>query len=155
MISNPDTAQWHIDFQFGYDGSTDVNAQGVGTVGKGTVQDLDTANVKFVGSYVNSTDNAWSCSDGSTGHAVRTVTSTRPIDATPKTDWQGNVLGWTLNGFSTTDPGTVVGSGPRFATGECPAGSSFTGLLAPAITHVNYVKVTDGTITLDLPVSAS
>jgi hypothetical protein len=83
------------------------------------------------------------------------VTSTRPIDATPKTDWQGHVLGWTLNGFSTTDFGTVVGSGPRFASGECPAGSSFTGLLAPAITHVNYVKVTDGTTTLDLPVSAS
>ena len=155
VIANPNTAQWHIDFQFGYDGSTDVNAQGVGTVGKATVQDMDTANLKFVGGYVNSTDNAWSCSDGSTGHAVRTVTSTRPIDATPKTDWRGNVLGWTLNGFSTTDFGTVVGSGPRFASGECPAGSSFTGLLAPAITHVNYVKVTDGTTTLDLPVSAS
>jgi hypothetical protein len=155
VIANPDTAQWHIDFQFGYDGSTSVNAQGVGTVGKATVQDMDTAKLTFVGGYVNSTDNAWSCSDGSTGHAVRTVTSTRPIDATPKTDWQGNVLGWTLNGFSTTDPGTVVGAGPRFATGECPAGSSFTGLLAPAITHVNYVKVTDGTTTLDLPVSAS
>ena len=51
--------------------------------------------------------------------------------------------------------GTVVGSGPRFASGECPAGSSFTGLLTPAITHVNYVKVTDGTITRDLQVSAS
>ncbi len=155
VIANPDTAQWHIDFQFAYDGSTAVNAQGVGTVGKGTVQDMNTATIKFVGGYVNSTDNAWSCSDGSTGHAVRTVTSTRPIDATPKTDWHGNVLGWSLNGFSTTDSGTVVGSGPRFATLECPAGSSFTGLLTPAITHVNYVKVTDGTTTLDLPVSAA
>src|SRR4029079_7388076 len=134
VVANPNTAQWHIDFQFGYDGSTSVNAQGVGMVGKSTVQDMDTAKLTFGGGYVNSTDNAWSCSDGSTGHAVRTVTSTRPIDATPKTDWQGNVLGWTLNGFSTTDPGTVVGDGPRFATGECPAGSSFTGLLAPAIT---------------------
>ena len=119
------------------------------------MQDLNIANLKFVGGYVNSTDNAWSCSDGSTGHAVRTVTSTRPIDATPKTDWKGNVLGWTLNGFSATDAGTVVGDGPRYATGECPAGSFLTGLLAPAITHVNYVKVTDGTTTLDLPVSAS
>ena len=155
VIANPDTAQWHIDFQFAFGGSTAVNAQGVGTVGKGTVQDMDTANIKFVGGYVNSTDNAWSCSDGSTGHAVRTVTSTRPIDATPKTDWHGNLLGWTLNGFSTTDSGTVVGTGPRFATLECPAGSSFTGLLTPAITHVDYVKVTDGTNTLDLPVSAS
>jgi hypothetical protein len=154
-IANPDTAQWHIDFQFAYDGSTAVNAQGVGTVGTGTVGDMNTANIQFVGGYVNSTDNAWSCSDGTTGHAVRTVTSTRPIEATPKTDWHGNVLGWSLNGFSTTDSGTVVGSGPRFATGECPAGSSFTGLLTPAITHVNYVKVTDGTITLDLPVSAA
>lgn len=154
-IANPDTAQWHIDFQFAYDGSTAVNAQGVGTVGTGTVGDLDTANIQFVGGYVNSTDNAWSCSDGSIGHAVRTVTSTRPIVATPKTDWRGTVLGWNLNGFSTTDYGTVAGSGPRFASGECPAGSSFTGLLAPAITHVDYVKVTDGTATLDLPVSAA
>jgi hypothetical protein len=155
VIANPDTAQWHIDFQFAYDGSTAVNAQGVGTVGTGTVQGMNTANIKFVGGYVNSTDNAWSCSDGSTGHAVRTVTSTRPIDANPKTDWQGKVLGWTLNGFSTTDIGTVVGSGPRFATLECPAGSSFTGLLTPAITHVDYVQVTDGTTTHDLPVSAA
>jgi hypothetical protein len=65
------------------------------------------------------------------------------------------VLGWSLNGFSTSDPGTVVGTGPRFATGECPAGSSMTGLLTPAITHVNYVKVTDGTNTIDLPISAA
>ena len=27
MIANPDTAQWHIDFQFAYDGSTAVNAR--------------------------------------------------------------------------------------------------------------------------------
>jgi hypothetical protein len=155
VIANPDTAQWHIDFQFAYDGSTAVNAQGVGTVGKATVGDMNTANIQFVGGYVNETDNAWSCSDGSTGPAVRTVTSTRPIAATPKTDWHGNVLGWSLNGFSTTDPGTVVGTGPRFATGECPAGSSLTGLLTPAITHVNYVKVTDGTNTIDLPISAA
>jgi hypothetical protein len=155
VIANPDTAQWHIDFQFAYDGSTAVNAQGVGTVGKGTVGNMNTANIQFVGGYVNSTDNAWSCSDGSIGHAVGTVTSTRPIDATPKTDWHGNVLGWSLNGFSTTASGTVVGSGPRFATGECPAGSFFTGLLTPAITHVNYVNVTDGTNTLDLPISAA
>jgi len=154
VIANPDTAQWHIDFQFAYDGSTVVNAQGVGTVGKSAVGDMNTANIHFVGGYVNSTDNAWSCSDGSIGHAVRTVTSTRPIDATPKTDWHGNLLGWSLNGFSTTDFGTVTGDGPRFATGECPAGSSFTGLLTPAITHVNYVKVTDGTNTRDLPLSA-
>ena len=99
------------------------------------------------GGYVNSTDNTWSCSDGSTGHAVKTVTSARPIDATRRQTWHGNVLGWALSGFSPTEMGSTTGAGPRFATLECPAGSSFTGLLAPAITHVNYVQVTDGTTT--------
>jgi hypothetical protein len=61
VIANPDTAQWHIDFQFAYDGSTAVNAQGVGTVGKATVGDMNTANIQFVGGYVNETDDAWSC----------------------------------------------------------------------------------------------
>ena len=127
----------------------------VGSVDKGDIQAMfgwndaelqkHAAGVRFTNKLVSVRDTSWTCSDGSTPHSVYTVTSIRPLDVTAKTNPNGKILGWTLNGLSKTDFGTATGAGERFPSYNCPAGSFFTGLnvsqTASTIVQVNEAQL--------------
>jgi hypothetical protein len=84
--------------------------------------------IKFTNKLVSVRDTSWTCTDGSSQHSIWTVTSERPLDFTADKNPNGKVTGWTLNGLSKTDFGTVSGAGERSPSYACPPGAYFTGL---------------------------
>ena len=71
--------------------------------------------VEFTNKLVATTDTSWGCSDGSIQHHYRITTSVRPLAVNQVFNTSSSkVTGWTLNGLSTTDYGTVT-EGPTLA----------------------------------------
>jgi hypothetical protein len=133
----------------------------VGTVGKGDVQSLfgwnDAAlqnawkagKITFTSKYVLSSEQRWSCSDGTTQSRTSNVTQSRLLNVTAVTNPHGKVTGFTLNGIDQSKPGDFLGGGYTGApyVGSCGAGWStgflptvFTNTVVPGV-YVNGVEL--------------
>ena len=113
VIANPDTAQWHIDFQFAHDGSTARQRPGLRHRGHGhRERHRHLPDIKFVGGYANSTRQRhryWSTAGpDSAGSYNDHHTPTEEF----RRCWYANVLGLEPGGSGSTD---------FFTDGRCPA----------------------------------
>jgi hypothetical protein len=132
--------------------TSSVSDQGVGTVSKGTVQDMfdwndaklqqNAPTIKFSVKYQMDNETRWTCSDGSTNSQTSRVLQSRVLKTTAETNPHGKVLRWNLDGVDETKGGSYI-SGKRFGAayvGFCSTGYA-TGFLSNVFTNTTLPGV--------------
>jgi hypothetical protein len=121
---------------------------GVGTVDKGDVQSLLHMNdsqlqsaatnggIKFTHTYHFTSDESWTCSDGTAMDKPASSTLTYAETATPVLSPQGKVVSWTLSQGSLQSFVFAPPTGAQYA-GQCATGGD--------VTDANLIKYTAGT----------
>jgi len=134
--------------------SATVNVtDGVGHVDKGDVQtalkwnnsdfDKNVGSLEFSRTMTRTTDNVWSCTDGSTQHADRVTVMKQPLNKTTQLNSNGKqITGWDLTGAASAPYTVLSDTGIPANVLTCPAGSALDFTKPWSINQIGVAKYT-------------
>ena len=126
---------------------------GVGHVDKGDVQtalkwnnsdfDKNVGSLEFSRTMTRTTDNVWSCTDGSTQHANRVTVMNQPLKKTALLSSNGKqITGWDLTGAAGGPYAVLSDTGIPANVLTCPAGSTPDFTKPISINQIGVAKYT-------------